>query len=70
MEVTGKDRSAGFRPPPMALIQARAWFMDLSVTSMMFRPPTVTASASGFRRRPAQDWHDMDAMYRSISDRM
>ena len=40
------------------------------LTSMMFRPQTVTARASGLRRRPAQEGHGRRAMYRSSSPRM
>ena len=42
---------------------------DIFVNSWMFRPPTVTASTSGFSRAPPQAGHGRKLMYSSIRSR-
>jgi hypothetical protein len=42
---------------------------DIFENSWMFRPPTVTASTSGFSRAPLQTGHGRNDMYSSIRSR-
>ena len=54
-------RASSFRP----LIQASSRTTGMSHTSKMDFPSTVTASTSGFRRRPWQTWQGTSRMYDS-----